>query len=104
MGKFEDAIRAIDPAIILPEGLLGSLQSAYDADVNELKSNTSVLESVIKDRDAKLETVGNELTAAKLKNYDLLMELPTNEAPNEENVENDPLDADIDDLFEIERT
>lgn len=72
-------------------------------DVSAFTAKIAQLESVIAERDATIADLGNQLTAAKAVNYDLLMAVPNDAADTTENTtENEPDDddgPDIDDLF-----
>lgn len=76
MGKFEDYIRSIDPAVELPPNLLTELQNAYTEDIALSEAKIASVETALADKDAEASKLALELTSAKSHNYDLLMQVP----------------------------
>lgn len=71
-----------------------------ETDVSAYVAKISQLESALAEKDAAIADLGNQLTAAKAANYDLLMNPPIPDTNVEdETSDSDDTDVDIDDLF-----
>lgn len=98
MGKFDDYLANVDLNNGIPDGFITGLTAAYNDDLSIPAAKIESLETEKTNLLTQLTEKDNEITAAKAKNFDLLMQLPKQEDANEH--EPEPVIDSIDDLFE----
>ena len=99
MGKFEDFLDNVDLNNGIPDGFLTGLRAAHDDDLSIPLAKVTALETEKTELNGQLTKTAQELTAAKAKNFDLLMQIPKQDDNDNQPVVTDNID-DIDDLFE----
>lgn len=98
MGKFDDYLANVDLNNGIPDGFITGLTAAYNDDLSIPVAKIESLETEKTELLTQLTEKTNEVTVAKAKNFDLLMQLPKQEDINESEPET-VIDS-VDDLFE----